>query len=81
MYGAARKVMVTAIFNSQQAKVIIKNIKKDSKTQRVKIIYTLQPKHFSECSEISDESFENLLKKVANMDHETFVAENFGDND
>jgi len=40
MYGAARNVIVTAIFNSNKANVMIKNIKKDSKTKRVKIIYT-----------------------------------------
>jgi len=58
MYGAARNVIVMAIFNSKQAKVMIKNIKKDSKTKTVKIIYTLKPKDFSEGSEISDESLE-----------------------
>jgi len=30
MYGAAKHVIVTAIFNSNKAKFIIKNIKKDS---------------------------------------------------
>jgi len=75
MYGAAKHVIVTAIFNSNKAKVMIKNIKKDSKTKRVKIIYTL--KHFSE-ENISVESFENLLKRLADMNHAEFVAENFG---
>ena len=46
---------------------------------KVKIIYTLKPKHFSEDSDISNESFQSLLKKLSNMDHEAFVAENFGD--
>ena len=78
MYGAAKHVIVTAIFNSNKAKVMIKNIKKDSKTKRLKIIYTLKPKHFSEDSDISDESFENLLKRLADMNHSEFVAENFG---
>jgi len=32
------------------------------KTTRIKIIYTLKPKHFSENLEISDESFQSLLK-------------------
>jgi len=81
MYGAAKHVIVTAIFNSNKAKVMIKNIKKDSKTKRVKIIYTLKPKHFSEDINISEESFENLLKKLAHMNHAEFVTENFGDND
>ena len=36
MYGAAKHVIVTAIFNSNKAKVMIKNIKKDSRTQRQK---------------------------------------------
>jgi len=45
----------------------------------VKIIYTLKPKHFSEDSDISDESFKNLLKRLADLGHEAFVAENFGD--
>ena len=80
MYGTAKHVIVTAIFNSNKAKVMIKNIKKDSKTKRVKIILTLKPKHFSE-ENISDESFENLLKKLAYMNHAEFVAENFGNND
>jgi len=78
MYGAARNVIVTAIFNSKQAKVMIRKIKQSSKTKRVKIIYTLKPKHFCEDSEISDESFQSLLKKLTKIDHDAFVAENFG---
>ena len=78
MYGAAKHVIVTAIFNSNKAKVTIRKIEKDTKTKRVKIIYTLKSKHFSE-ENISEESFKNLLKKLANVDHEAFVAENFGD--
>jgi len=38
MYGAAKNVIVTAIFNSKQAKVIIKKIEKNSKPKKVKII-------------------------------------------
>jgi len=60
---------------------MIRKIEEDSKTKRVKIIYILKPKHFSEDSDISDESFQSLLKRLADMDHEAFVAENFGDND
>ena len=52
-------------------------MKKDSKTKKVKIIYTLKPKHFSK-ENISVESFENLLKRLADMNHAEFVAENFG---
>jgi len=81
MYGAAKNVIVTAIFNSNKAKVMIRKIEKDTKTKRVKIIYTLKPKHLSEDSDISNESFQSLMKKLADMDHEAFVAENFGDND
>jgi len=66
MYGAAKHVIVTAIFNSNKAKVMIKNIRKDSKTKRLKIIYTFKPKHFSE-ETISVESFENLLKRLADI--------------
>ena len=77
MYGTAKHVIVTAIFNSNKAKVMIKNIKKDSKTKRVKIIYTLKPKHFSE-ENISVESFKNLLKRLDDMIHAEFIAENFG---
>jgi len=62
MYGAARNVIVTAIFNSKQANVMIRKILQSSKTKRVKIIYTLKQKHFSENLEISDESFQSLLK-------------------
>jgi len=80
MYGAAKHVIVTAIFNSNKAKVMIRKIEKDTKTKRVKIIYTLKPKHFSEDSDISDESFKNLLKRLADMNHAEFVAENFGHN-
>jgi len=79
MYSAAKNVIVTAIFHSNKAKVMIKKIEKDTKTKRVKIIYTLKPKHFSEDSDISDESFKNLLKRLADLGHEAFVAENFGD--
>jgi len=81
MYGAAKHVIVMAIFNSNKAKVTIKKIEKDTKTKRVKIIYTLKPKHFGEDSDISDESFQSLLKKLDDMNHAEFVAENFGDND
>jgi len=77
MYGAAKHLIVTAIFNSNKAKVMIKNIKEDSKTKRLKLIYTLKPKHFSE-EKISVESFENLLKRLADINHAEFVAENFG---
>jgi len=81
MYGAAKHVIVAAIFNSNKAKVMIKKIDRGSKTKRVKIIYTLKPKHFSEDLNISDESFKNLLKRLADMNHAEFVADNFGDND
>jgi len=37
----------------------------------------LKPKHFSE-ENISVESFENVLKRLADMNHVEFVAENFG---
>ena len=80
MYGAAKHVIVTAIFNSNKAKVMIRKIEKDSKTKRVKIIFSLKPKHFSE-ENISVELFENLLRRLADMNHTEFVAENFGDND
>jgi len=36
----------------------------------------LKPKHFSE-ENISEESFENLLKRLADMNQVEFVAENF----
>jgi len=81
MYGATKHVIVTEIFKSNKAKVMIKNIKKDSKTKRVKIIYTLKSKHFSEDLNISEKSFENLLKKLARMNYAEFVAENFGAGD
>ena len=51
---------------------MIKNIKKDSKTKRVKKIYTLKPKHFSE-ENISEESY--VLKRLADMNHSEFVAD------
>jgi len=57
---------------------MIKNIKKDSKTKKVKIIYTLKPKHFGKGSEISEESFKIFLNKVADKDYAEFVVENFG---
>ena len=53
-------------------------IKIGAKKKRVKIIYTLKPKHFSENLEISNESCQSLLKKLALMNHAEFVAENFG---
>jgi len=48
MYGAEKNVIVTAIFNAKKTKVVIRKIEKDLKTKRVKFIYTLKPKHFSE---------------------------------
>jgi len=69
MYGAAKHVIVTAIFNSNKAKVMIKKIEKDSKAKRVKIIYTLKPKHFDKGSDISEESFKILLNKLADKNH------------
>jgi len=74
MYGAAKNVKVTAIFNSKKAKVIIKKLEKNSKPKKVKIVYTLKPTHFSETGDISEESFKNLLKKLADMNHAEFVA-------
>jgi len=55
MCGTAKHIIVTAIFNSNKAKVMIKTIVKGSKTKRVEIIYTLKPKHFREGPDISDE--------------------------
>jgi len=78
MYGAAKNVKVTAIFNSKKAKVMIKKIEKDSKPKEVKIVFTIKPKHFNETGDISEESFKILLKKLADMDHSAFMAENFG---
>jgi len=77
MYGTVKHVVVMAIFTSNKAKGMIKTIKKDSNAKTVKIIYTLKPKHFSE-ENISVESFENLLKRLADMNHVEFVADNFG---
>ena len=59
---------------------MIKNIKKNSKTKRLKIIYTLKPKHFSK-ENVFVESFKNLLKRLADMNHAEFVADNFGVSD
>jgi len=81
MYDAAKHVIVTAIFNSKKSKVMIRKIEKDSQTKRLKIMYTLKPNHFGKDSDLSDESFKNLLKRLADMNHVEFVAENFGDND
>ena len=39
-YGAAKNVIVTAIFNSKKSKVMIRKIEKDSKPKKVKIIFT-----------------------------------------
>ena len=78
MYGEARNGFVTAIFNSKQAKVMIRKILRSSKTKRVKTIYTLKPKHFNEDQDISDESFQSLLKKLTKIDHAEFVDDNFG---
>ena len=77
MYGVTKNAIVTAIFNSNKAKVMIRKIEKDTKTKRVKIIYTLKPKHFSE-ENISVELFKNLKKRLAEMDHEAFVADKIG---
>jgi len=38
----------------------------------------LKSKHFSEDSDISDESFQSLLKKLADMDHEAFRLRSLG---
>jgi len=38
----------------------------------------LKPKHFGEDSDISDESFQSLLKKLDDINHAEFVADNFG---
>ena len=81
MYGAAKNVIVTAILTLTKQKLWLKKLKKMQRQKGWKIIYTLKPKHFSEDSDISDESFQSLLKKLTNMNHEAFVVENFGDND
>jgi len=54
MYGAPKTVIVRAIFNSKKSKVMIRKIEQGSKTKRVKLIYTLKPKHFSEDLDISE---------------------------
>jgi len=74
MNSGAKNVKVTAIFNSKKAKVIIKKLEKNSKPKKVKIAHTLKPKHFSETGDISEESFENLLKKLVDINHAEFVA-------
>ena len=51
MYGAARNKIVTAIFNFNKEKVMIRKIDRGSNTKKVKIIYTLKPKHFGKDSE------------------------------
>jgi len=38
----------------------------------------LKSKHFSEDSDISEESFKNLLKKLADINHTEFVAKLLG---
>jgi len=78
MYGTERHVIVTAIFNSKQTKALIRKIEQSSKTKRVKIIYILKLKYFSENLEISDESFQSLLKKLVDLNHAEFATENFG---
>ena len=67
MYGAAKNIIVTAIFKSKKSNVMIRKIEKGSKPKKVKIIYTLKPKHFSEDSDISEQSFKNLFKKLADI--------------
>jgi len=57
---------------------MIRKIEQSSKTKRVKILYTLKPKHFSETGDISEESFKHILQKLTDMDHAEFVAKNFG---
>jgi len=48
------------------------------KPERVNIVFTLKPKHFAKDSDISEESFKNILKKLTDINHAEFVAENFG---
>ena len=80
MYGKPKTVKTRAVFNSEKVKVVVRKILKNSKPKKVKIGFTLKPKHFSEGTEISENSFQILLKKLSKMNHAAFVAENFGVN-
>lgn len=69
------------MFNSEKANVIVRNIVKNSKPKKVKIVFTLKRKDVNEGSEISENSFRIFLKKLSNMSHGAFVAKNFGVNE
>jgi len=62
------------MFNSEEANVMVRKIVKYSQPKRVKIVFTLKPKHFSEGSEISENSFQILMKKLSKRNHDAFVA-------
>ena len=60
---------------------MVRKMVTNSKAKTVKTVFTLKPKHLSEGSEIFVNSFQILLKKLSNINHDTFVAENFGANE
>ena len=85
MYGEGRSVEVRAIYHSKKAKVMLRKIVKNSKPEKVKTVFTLKPKHFSETTEnsdntnsISEQSFKKLLDKLKHINMEHFLRESFG---
>jgi len=78
LYGKPKSVETRAVFDSKEAKIMVKNIVKNSKPKKVNIVFTLKPKQFSDDdSKISEDSFVRLLEKLAKMSYAEFVAEIF----
>jgi len=72
------------VYNSKKAKVTIRKIVKNSKPDKVKIVFTLKPKHFTGDTGDKNKNFEiqflTLLMKLSSMHIDKFVEKWFGVN-
>ena len=70
MYGIPKSVEMRAIYNSKNAEVMLRKIFKGPKPTKVKIVFTLKPKHFtassgdSEISKTTGNSADTISDKI-----------------
>jgi len=77
MYDKPETIQVRAVYNSTRAKVMIRKLVKNSKSEKVEVVFTLKPRFFSENSGNgakgtessgnsgdSDENLRNILRNI-----------------
>jgi len=66
IYGKPKPALAIAVFNSKNAKVMVKETIKNSKPENIKIVFTLKPRHFPDnTNSIPEESFQRFLTRIA----------------